>query len=85
MTLSPGRAVTTAKTPTSRRNNQEDTVTFTERTRLMAFGLFGWTAAMVAAANTPSDLLRVLSPVQAGIMAGCFAVALLPGRTARFL
>jgi len=60
-------------------------MTFTERTGLMAFGLFGWSVAMAAAARTPTELLRVVSPVQAGIMAGCFAVALLPGRTARFL
>jgi hypothetical protein len=61
-------------------------MTPTERIRLLAFGLFGWSAAMMTAAHTPVDLLRVVvSPVQAGIMAGCFVAALLPGRTARFL
>jgi hypothetical protein len=60
-------------------------MTITERTALMAFGLLGWSAAMLTAAHSPTDLLRLVSPVQAGIMAGCFAAALLPGRTARFL
>jgi hypothetical protein len=60
-------------------------VTFTERIRLLGFGLFGWCAAMVAAAHSPVDLVRAISPVQAAVMAGCFAAALLPGRTARFL
>ena len=60
-------------------------MTPTERIRLLAFGLFGWSTAMMTAHQTSVDLIRVVSPVQAGIMAACFAVALLPGRTARFL
>lgn len=59
-------------------------MTFTERLRLIGFGLFGWSAAVISGAETTSDLIRLLSPVQAGLMAGCFAAALMPGRMARF-
>lgn len=59
-------------------------MTLTERTRLLAFGLFGWSASMFSAAEAANDLVRLASPVQAAIMTACFATALLPGRTARF-
>lgn len=60
-------------------------MTFPERLRLLAFGLFGWMVAMFTAADHPgSDLWGYTSAVQAGLMAGCFATALLPGRMARF-
>lgn len=60
-------------------------MTFTQRTRLMAFGLTGWIVAMFTAADNPGDaLLGYTSAVQAGLMGGCFATALLPGRMARF-
>lgn len=58
---------------------------FTHRLRLLAFGLFGWSAAMFTAADTTSPIVAAASAAQAGLMAGCFAVALLPGRMARFL
>lgn len=60
-------------------------MTFTHRLNLLAFGLFGWCAAMMTAAQATDPLILGVAPVQAGLMAGCFAVALLPGRTARFL
>lgn len=57
---------------------------FTHRLNLLAFGLFGWSVAMFTAADTGSSLVATASAAQAGLMAGCFAVALLPGRMARF-
>lgn len=57
---------------------------FTHRLRLLAFGLFGWSAAMFTAAETTSGLIAACTPVQAGLGALCFATALLPGRMARF-
>lgn len=59
-------------------------MTFVQRTRLLAFGLFGWSAAMFGAAGTADPVIAVGSAVQAGLMAGCFVTALLPGRMARF-
>lgn len=58
---------------------------FTQRTRLLGFGLFGWVVAMFTAAGHPGDsFYTYTSAAQAGLMAGCFATALLPGRMARF-
>ena len=54
------------------------------RLYLLAFGLFSWSGAMFAAAETTNPVIAAVSPVQAGIGAGMFVVALLPGRTARF-
>lgn len=59
-------------------------MTFVERLNLMAFGLFGWSATMFSAAGLTNPILATAAAVQAGLMAGCFAVALLPGRMARF-
>lgn len=60
-------------------------MSFVERTRLMSFGLFGWMTAMFTAAEHPGNtLIGYASAVQAGLMAGCFTIALLPGRMARF-
>lgn len=60
-------------------------MTFTERTRLLGFGLFGWVVAMFTAADHPGDsFYTYTSAAQAGLMAACFATALLPGRMARF-
>lgn len=59
-------------------------MTFPERIRLLAFGLFTWSVAMFTA-NDHSELI-VIGPsvVMAAIGAGLFATALLPGRMARF-
>lgn len=59
-------------------------MTFTHRLNLLAFGLFGWCAAMLTAAAHIHPAVDAIAPIQAGLMAGCFATALLPGRTARF-
>ena len=59
-------------------------MTFVERLRLMAFGLTTWIFAMFTAAETTDSLIKACSPLQAGIGAGLFAAALLPGRMARF-
>jgi hypothetical protein len=59
-------------------------MTFIERTRLLAFGLFTWCTGMVTAAETTSTLVGVCAPVMAGLGAGLLATALLPGRMARF-
>jgi hypothetical protein len=60
-------------------------MTFTERTRLLAFGLVTWMTGMFSAAD-PDAVAVTLScaPVMAGIGAGLFTTALLPGRMARF-
>lgn len=58
---------------------------FTHRLCLLAFGLTGWSVAMFTAAGSADPLLTGCAAVQGGLMAGCFATALLPGRTARFL
>lgn len=58
---------------------------FTHRLRLLAFGLTGWSVTMFTAAGNPDPLAVACAAVQGGLMAGCFATALLPGRTARFL
>jgi hypothetical protein len=59
-------------------------MTFTERARLIGFGLFTWMLAMFAAAESTNSLISFCAPLQAGIGAGLFATALLPGRMARF-
>ena len=59
-------------------------MTFPERIRLLAFGLFTWSAAMFTAASDPDTLTATAAPVMAGIGAGLFTAALLPGRMARF-
>lgn len=59
-------------------------MTFVERTRLLAFGVFGWAAGTFSAAAHLGTLVDAVSPVQAGIGAGLAVVALLPGRMARF-
>lgn len=57
---------------------------FTHRLRLISFGLLTWSAGMFSAAETTSALVATASPAMAGIGAGLFVAALLPGRTARF-
>lgn len=59
-------------------------MSFTHRFRLLTFGLFTWSAGMFTAAATTDAVVAAASPVQAGIGAGLFVTALLPGRTARF-
>lgn len=59
-------------------------MTMTERMRLMASGLFGWSATLFTAYGSPDTLVVSASAVQAGLMAACFGAALLPGRMARF-
>ena len=58
-------------------------MTITERLGLLAFGLATWSAAMFIADGATS-LVASVAAVQAGIGAGLFATALLPGRMARF-
>ena len=60
-------------------------MTFAERCRLLAFGLFTWMTGMFSAAD-PDALPVTLScaPLMAGMGAAMFVVALLPGRMARF-
>lgn len=57
---------------------------FTHRLRLLAFGLFTWSAAMFDAAETTHTLVAAASSAMAGLGAGMFVTALLPGRMARF-
>ena len=57
---------------------------FTHRLGLLAFALFCWSTAMFSAAETTEALVAALAPAQAGIGAGLFVTALLPGRMARF-
>jgi len=59
-------------------------MTFIERTRLICFGLLTWILAMFAAAESTNSMVSFCAPLQAGIGAGLFATALLPGRMARF-
>jgi hypothetical protein len=59
-------------------------MTFTERCRLLAFGLFTWMTGMVTAATGTETVVVSCAPVMAGVGAGLFVVALLPGRMARF-
>lgn len=55
-----------------------------ERLALIAFGLFTWASAMFTAADPVTGLVAHVAAVQAGLGAGLFVTALLPGRTARF-
>lgn len=61
-------------------------MTITERFGLLAFGLFTWSVAMFTAVDpdTTALIASCAAPMMAGIGAGCFATALLPGRMARF-
>ena len=59
-------------------------MTFVERTRLLAFGVFSWAAATMTAAAHLGGPVDAVSPIQAGIGAGLAVAALLPGRMARF-
>jgi len=60
-------------------------MTFTERLRLMAFGLTMWVTGMFTAADADTaTVVASCAPVMAGLGAGLFATALLPGRMARF-
>lgn len=59
-------------------------MTFPERIRLLAFGLFTWSAAMFTAASHPAVPVATAAPAMAAIGAGLFTAALLPGRMARF-
>jgi hypothetical protein len=59
-------------------------MTFNHRLRLLAFSLLTWTSAMFVASGSTSAVVAGTSPVQAGIGAGLFVAALLPGRMARF-
>lgn len=59
-------------------------MTFTERCRLLAFGLFTWMTGMVTSSTETGAVILSCAPVMAGIGAGLFIVALLPGRVARF-
>lgn len=63
---------------------RSETMLFSHRLRLLAFGLFVWAVSMFTAAETTSGPVAVATPVQAGIGAGLFVTALLPGRMARF-
>ncbi len=58
-------------------------MTIRERLCLLAFGLFTWSTAMFIAEGSTS-LLVLPAAAQAGVGAGLFVTALLPGRTARF-
>ena len=60
------------------------TMTFTERISLLGFGLFTWVTGMVTASTATGAVVVSCAPVMAGVGAGLFVVALLPGRTARF-
>lgn len=59
-------------------------MTFTQRCRLLAFGLFTWSSAMFMAADPATPLTTSAAPLMAGMGAAWFVVALLPGRMARF-
>jgi hypothetical protein len=59
-------------------------MTFTERCRLLSFGLFTWMTGMITAATGTVEIAVSCAPLMAGIGAGLFVAALLPGRTARF-
>ena len=59
-------------------------MTHTGRLGLLAFGMFTWASAMFTAAEHGTDLVGYVSAVQAGLGAGLFVTALLPGRMARF-
>lgn len=56
-----------------------------ERLSLLAFAMFVWASAMFTAADPVTGLVSYVAAVQAGLGAGLFVTALLPGRTARFL
>jgi hypothetical protein len=60
-------------------------VTPAQRLRLLAFGVLTWSAGMFTAAETTEAVLAATAPAMAGIGAGVFVTALLPGRMARFL
>ena len=59
-------------------------MTFTERCRLLAFGLFTWMVGMFTAAESALPIARECAPFLSGMGAAWFVVALLPGRMARF-
>jgi hypothetical protein len=59
-------------------------MTIAQRFRLLAFGLVTWVAGMSAAAADTVAVVAAAAPAMAGIGAGLFATALLPGRMARF-
>lgn len=59
-------------------------MTVPERIALLVFGLATWSTGMVAPGLSAETLVFVTAPVMAGIGAGLFVTALLPGRTARF-
>lgn len=59
-------------------------MTIIERIGLLAFGLFTWSTAMFIAAGASPLVVVLPAAVQAGIGAGLFVTALLPGRSARF-
>ena len=56
-----------------------------ERLSLIAFGLFTWSSAMFTEVDPATGLVAYVAAVQAGLGAGLFVTAFLPGRTARFL
>lgn len=60
-------------------------MTITQRFRLLAFGLATWVVSMFTAADPDTAaVVTSIAPMMAGIGAGLFATALLPGRMARF-
>lgn len=60
-------------------------MTFSERIRLLAFGLVTWISGMFTAADPHAVAVAAsCAPMMAGIGAGLFVTALLPGRMARF-
>lgn len=55
------------------------------RLNLLAFGLFTWSVSMFTVADSDTtDVVGACAPLMAGIGAGLFVTALLPGRMARF-
>ena len=60
-------------------------MTFTERLGLLGFGLFTWSLSMFTAFDPEVNaIVASCAAPMAGVGAGCFTTALLPGRMARF-
>lgn len=54
------------------------------RLNLLFFGLITWSTGMFTAAAETATPIALSAPAMAGIGAGLFVTALLPGRMARF-
>lgn len=60
-------------------------MTVIERIRLLGFGLVMWMSGMFTAADADTvTVVASCAPLMAGLGAGLFVTALLPGRMARF-